>query len=230
VALRAVIFDYGLTLVSFDYPHAELLDVLRQVRPWLGPDVPDAETLMRTVLVPLEAELERFGEDEVHWMDLYEGAWRRAGIVAPRATLYRVLDLEQQVWDRHVQVAEGALETLRGLRARGLKTAVASNAPFPPEMMRRQMRFNQIGDELDVVVMSAEVGKRKPARELYLAALDLLSVEPGEALYVGDRVQEDYEGARAVGMEAVICTQLARHAPPDGVPTIRRLTDLLELV
>ncbi len=230
MALRAVVFDYGLTLVSFDYPRAELLEVLDRVRPWLGPDVPDAETLMQTVLEPLELELEKFGEDEVDWMGLYETAWRRVGIEAPRATLYRVLDLEQQVWDRHVRVAEGALETLRGLRARGLKTAVASNAPFPPEMMRRQMSVNQIGNELDVVVLSAEVGKRKPAPELYLAALDLLSVEPEEALYVGDRFLEDYKGARAVGMEAVICTQLAREQPPDGVPRVQKLAELLERV
>ncbi len=230
MALRAVVFDYGMTLVTFDYPRVELLEVLEAVRPWLGPDVPDAETLMRSVLEPLELELEKFGEDEVDWMELYEAAWRRAGVEAPRATLYRVLDLEQQVWDRHVQVAEGALDTLRGLRSRGLKTAVASNAPFPPEMMRRQMSVNGIAAELDVVVLSSEVGKRKPAPELYLAALDLLSVEPAEALYVGDRFQEDYEGARAVGMEAVLSTQLARHQPPDGVPRIGRLSELLERV
>ncbi len=228
MALRAVVFDYGLTLVSFDYPRTELLQVLDAVRPWLGPDAPDAETLMLTVLEPLEAALDTFGEDEVDYMDFYETAWRRAGIEAPRATLYRVLDLEQQVWDRHVRVADGALDTLHRLRARGLRTAVASNAPFPPEMMRRQMTANGIAGELDAVVLSSEIGKRKPSPELYLAALDLLAVEPAEALYVGDRVGEDYQGPRAVGMDAVLSLQLARSRPPDGVPTIERLSDLLE--
>ncbi len=228
MALRAVVFDYGLTLVTFDYPRAELLEVLEAVREWLGPDAPDAETLMRTVLEPLEDEIDRTGRDEVDWMDVYEAAWRRAGIEAPRATLYRILDLEQQVWDAHVRVAEGALETLRGLRSRGLRTAVASNAPFPPEMMRRQMSVNGIGEELDLVVLSSEVGRRKPSPELYLAALDLLAVEPGEALYVGDRFLEDYQGPRAVGMDALICAQLARHEPPPGTPSIARLAELLE--
>lgn len=230
VALRAVVFDYGMTLVSFDYPRAELLEVLEAVRDWLGPDAPDAETMMRTVLEPLEAELDRFGADEVDWMEVYEAAWRRAGVEAPRSTLYRILDLEQQVWDRHVRVAEGALDTLNALRGRGLKTAVASNAPFPPEMMRRQMTLNGIAPLLDVVVLSSEVGRRKPAPELYLAALDLLAVEPAQALYVGDRLTEDYEGPRAVGMEALICTQLARHRPPAGTPAVERLADLLERV
>ena len=52
--LRAVLFDYGLTLVTFRYPRDELLSVLEQARPWLGPAAPDPETLMRTVLEPLK--------------------------------------------------------------------------------------------------------------------------------------------------------------------------------
>ena len=63
--VRAVLFDYGLTLVTFAYPRQALLGVLERVRPWLGPDAPDPETVMRTVLEPLEAELDGFGEDEV---------------------------------------------------------------------------------------------------------------------------------------------------------------------
>lgn len=228
VALRAVVFDYGGTLVTFDYPRARLLEMLETVRPWLGPSAPDAETLMRTVLEPLEAEIDRAGPEEVDWMDVYVEAWRRAGVTAGRDTLYRVLDAEQQVWDAHVRVVEGALETLRGLRARGLRTAVASNAPFPPEMMRRQMRGNGIAAEVDAIVLSSEIGRRKPAPELYRAALEELGVEPAQALYVGDRAVEDYEGPRAVGMPALICTQVARRPPPYGVPTIPRLRELLE--
>jgi len=51
--MRAVLFDYGLTLVSFSYPREELLGVLERVRPWLGPDAPEPEWLMREVLEPL---------------------------------------------------------------------------------------------------------------------------------------------------------------------------------
>src|SRR2546428_12195495 len=82
--VRAVLFDYGLTLVSFSYPRRELVEVLEAVRPWLGPSAPDAETLMRTVLEPLEEELAGLGEDEVDYMPFYESAWRRAGLEVPR--------------------------------------------------------------------------------------------------------------------------------------------------
>jgi putative hydrolase of the HAD superfamily len=224
--MRAVLFDYGLTLVSFTFPRAELLAVMEEVRPWLGPGAPRAEALMRDVLEPLEDDFDAIGHDEVDYMDLYERAWRRAGLDVPRETLYRILDMEQRCWDRAVRVAPDAMETLDRLRARGLRTAVASNAPFPPEMLHRQLRVNGVAERVDAVVFSSEVGRRKPAPELYLAALDRVGVAAADALYVGDRVVEDYDGPRALGMRAVLCTALARRPIPPHVPTIERLADL----
>jgi HAD superfamily hydrolase (TIGR01509 family) len=224
--VRAVLFDYGLTLVTFSYPRTCLLRVLAEARPWLGRDAPDPETLLREVLEPIEAALPGYGEDEVDYLDFYERAWRRAGLDLPRETLYRVLDLEQSCWDRAVRLAPDALGSLERLRRRGLRTAVASNAPFPPEMMHRQLRANGIAERVDAVIFSSEVGRRKPAPELYGAALERLGVAAAEALYVGDRPLEDYEGPRRLGMQAVLCTALAREPVGDGLPTIARLADL----
>lgn len=228
--LRAVLFDYGLTLVSFSFPREELLCALEEARRWLGPDTPDAETLMRDVLEPLESDLDTIGDDEVDYLAFYDRAWRRAGVEVPPDTLYRILDLEQRCWDRAVRLAPGALVTLEALRARGLGTAIASNAPFPPEMMHRQVRGTGIADRMDAVVFSSEVGRRKPAPELYRAALDRLGVAAADALYVGDRVREDYDGPRRLGMDAVVCTALARRPVDAGVPAIARLEDLVGYV
>lgn len=224
--VRAVLLDYGLTLVTFAFPRAGLMQVLEHVRPWLGTDSPDAETLMRDVVEVIESELPTYGEDEIDYMDLYDRTWRRAGLDVPRETLYRILDLEQQCWDQAMHVVPGAFEALDRLRARGLRTAVVSNAPFPPEFMHRQVRLGGIAERVDAVVFSSEVGRRKPAPELYLAALDLLGVGPTEALFVGHRWLEDYEGPRRLGMHAVLCTAFAREQVIDGVPTISRLADL----
>jgi HAD superfamily hydrolase (TIGR01549 family) len=224
--LRAVLFDYGKTLVQFEYPEAELLVAMREALPLLGAGAPNAETALREVLLPLERELEALGEDEVDYMQVYERAWRRAGVEAPRAVLYRVLDREQQVWDAHVRPLPDALPTLAGLHERGLRTAIVSNAPFPPEMMRRQMRRLGFLDAIDALVLSAEVGRRKPAPELYRAGLDAVGVGPDEALYVGDRLTEDYEGPRRLGMRALLLST----SPPPGVEAISSLAELLERV
>jgi HAD superfamily hydrolase (TIGR01509 family) len=223
---RAVLFDYGLTLVSFTYPRAALLEVLEEARAWLGPGVPDAGTLMHEVLEPLEEDLDTIGEDEVDYLAFYDRAWRRAGLDVDPETLYRILDREQRCWDRAVTVAPDAPAALERLRARGVRTAIASNAPFPPEMLHRQVRANGLAPLVDAVLFSSEVGRRKPAPELYLAALERVGAAPGEALYVGDRVVEDHDGPLRLGMRAVLCTALARRPIGDGLPTIARLSEL----
>jgi putative hydrolase of the HAD superfamily len=47
---------------------------------------------------------------------------------------------------------------------------------------------------------------RKPAPEIYRAALDALDVEPANALFVGDRVREDVQGPAALGMRTCLVT------------------------
>ncbi|HYZ00710.1 MAG TPA: HAD family hydrolase [Candidatus Binatia bacterium] len=229
---RAVLFDYGLTLVTFRFPRAELVNAMEQVRPWLGPDAPPAETLVDDVLLPIDWGLAGFDGclDEVDYLDFFDRGWRRAGFEVPRDTLYRILDAEQRCWDEAATPAPDALATLDGLRARGVRTGICSNAPFPPEMVRRQLCGKGITQRADAVVLSSDVGRRKPAPELYEAALQALGVPAADTLYVGDKVREDFEGPRAAGMRAVLCTALARHDPPADVPTIARLEELLQWI
>ena len=233
-AVDAVLFDYGRTLVTFDYPTDDLLEVLRRFRPRiaeaLGTEAPAAEAMLKDVLLPLEEHVESPGEDEVRYFDVYRAAWRRAGLDLPQDLLYEILDQEQLCWDRSVQVDVDALPVLSWLGARGIKRALCSNAPFPPEMMRRQVDANGVGELMEVVLFSSESGRRKPAPEMYHATLKALGVEADKALFVGDRVREDYDGPRGVGIRAVICTAHATDPPPDGVPTIASLSDLPRLL
>jgi HAD superfamily hydrolase (TIGR01549 family) len=229
-----VLFDYGRTLVTFRYPTEDLLRVLREFRPRieaaLGVPAPEAETILEDVLLPLEDYIGSMSEDEVDYMDVYRGAWQRAGVRLPDALLRDVLDAEQQCWDRAVQVDRDAMQVLSWLGERGIKRGICSNAPFPPEMMHRQVRSNGITDLVDGVVFSSETGRRKPAPEVYQAAIEAIGTEPERTLFVGDRVREDYEGPMAVGMRAVIVTAHAEDEPRDGVPTIASLAALPSLL
>ena len=233
-SIDGVLFDYGRTLVTFAYPTDELLDVLREFRPRiesaLGVRAPEAETVLHDVLEPLEEYVSSESEDEVDYMDVYREAWHRAGLTLPDDLLHEILDAEQRVWDRSVRVDAEAPRILTWLRNRGLRRGICSNAPFPPEMMRRQMASNGITELVDAIVFSSEVGKRKPAPELYQAAVDAIGTPPGRTLFVGDRVREDYEGPRAAGMRAVVLTAHADEPPPDGIPFIRSLSELRSLI
>jgi HAD superfamily hydrolase (TIGR01509 family) len=226
----AVVFDYGLTLVTFSFPRDELVVAMERARAWMEPGAPTAASLVDDVLLPLDAGLAAFdGLDEIDYLAYFEEGWRRAGFDLPRDTLYRILDLEQDCWDGAARPAPDALGTLEELRKRGIKVGLCSNAPFPPEMIRRQLGRLGVAERTDAIVLSSEVGKRKPAPEIYAATLAALDAPAERTLFVGDQEVEDYDGPRRAGMRAVICTALARHAPGRGVPTIDHLGAVLEL-
>jgi HAD superfamily hydrolase (TIGR01509 family) len=228
--VKAVLFDYGFTLVTYRFPAEALIEAMEEVRGWLGSDPPTALQIVQNVLAPIDAQLPELGrsEDEVDYLAFYADGWRRAGFDLPSATLYRILDLECRCWDGTVRLADDAISTLDELARRNLRTAICSNAPFPPEMMHRQLQRVGVADHVDAIVLSSEVGRRKPAPEIYRAALGRLQVEPGQALFVGDQLVEDYQAPRRVGMDAVLCTALARRPPPPGVPVIGSLANLLQ--
>ena len=231
---QGVLFDYGRTLVTFEYPMADLLEVMRgflpRIEAALGRPAPPAEAILDDVLLPLESIVASLSKDEVDYMATYRNVWADAGLRLPDDLLHEILDAEQLCWDRAVRLDPDALLVLSWLGAHGIKRAVCSNAPFPPEMMRRQVDSNGIGEMVDAVVFSSEVGRRKPAPEVYQAALKAIGVEARHALYVGDRVREDYEGPLALGMRAVIFTAHAEEGPPKGVPTIASLSEVPSLL
>jgi HAD superfamily hydrolase (TIGR01549 family) len=234
VGIQGVLFDYGRTLVTFAYPTKDLLRVLDRFRPRiegaLGVRAPEAQTILDSVLLPLEEYIASMSEDEVDYMDVYRDTWERAGLSLPDDLLHEILDAEQQCWDRAVEVDRDAVSVLTWLGERGIKRGVCSNAPFPPAMMRRQVRSNGITDLVDAIVFSSEVGRRKPAPEVYGAAIDGIGIPAEKTLFVGDRVREDYEGPRAVGMRAVIVTAHAEDESREGVPTIMSLAELRSLL
>ncbi len=232
--VSAVLFDYGRTLVTFEYPKAELLEVVERFRPAIGratgSPAPAAAEIMCRVLEPLEALIDAPSDEEVPYLEVFAAAWRKEGLHLPAQLLYEILDAEQLVWDRAAQVDHDAPRVLAWLRDRGVKRGICSNAPFPASMMRRQVSANGLAALVDAVVFSSEVGRRKPAREIYLAALEALGAAPESTLFVGDRLREDYVGPLALGMRAVICTAHCATRPGPEVPTIESLGDVLRLL
>ena len=114
---------------------------------------------------------------------------------------------------------------LRDLRKRGMTVVIASNWDCSlPDWLRP----TGILELVDDVVTSAEVGAAKPSPRVFERALGIAGVEPGEALHVGDKVDNDIEGAAAAGIRGVL---LQREGdPPPGVESIRSLAELPALL
>jgi len=95
---------------------------------------------------------------------------------------------------------EGAVETLREVRARGLLTGLITVCSEDTVDVWPESPFAGL---FDVEVFSCSCGLRKPDPRIYRLALDQLGVEPGEAFFVGDGANDELAGAERVGMRAV---------------------------
>ena len=103
------------------------------------------------------------------------------------------------------------MPVLDELRRAGLKIGLVSNSA-------RDVREFAVHHALDIDagISSFHHGKTKPHASIFRAVLDLLEVEPAEAAMVGDTVEDDIEGALAIGMQAVLVDRLglgARYEP-----------------
>jgi putative hydrolase of the HAD superfamily len=117
------------------------------------------------------------------------------------------------------------LPALAELRGRGLTLVVASNWDCSlPDWLRPA----GILDLVDGVVTSAEVGAAKPNPRVFERALAVAGVEPGEALHVGDKLDNDVQGAAATGVRAVLVQRDG--GPPPGVEAIGSLSELTALL
>jgi putative hydrolase of the HAD superfamily len=90
---------------------------------------------------------------------------------------------------------------LRGLRERGMGLLAVSNWDCSLSAVLERCG---LGELLDGVVTSAEVGASKPDPAIFRAALERAGSEPGQALHVGDTPEEDLAGARAAGIRALL--------------------------
>jgi putative hydrolase of the HAD superfamily len=97
--------------------------------------------------------------------------------------------------------------------------------------MKQKLAAMGLANYFDAVTFSSEVGVRKPHPEIYADALKKLGADPARTLFVGDRVLEDVQGPKALGMRAVLTREWRQENDP-GVAdfVIQRLGELPAIV
>ena len=116
---------------------------------------------------------------------------------------------------------------LRALNERH-RLAVVSNFDYTPTA-RHVLEREGVADLFETIVVSDEVGWRKPKPVIFERALGHLAVQPGEALFVGDRADIDVVGAQAVGMASAWINREASALPEGMTPPEYEIRDLGEL-
>jgi HAD superfamily hydrolase (TIGR01549 family) len=108
------------------------------------------------------------------------------------------------------------------------RLAVVSNFDYTPTA-RGILEREGIVHLFETVVVSDEVGWRKPRPVIFEIALRRLGVSAAEALYVGDRADADVAGAQGVGMDAAWINRDGAALPAGIEPPRFEIRDLEEL-
>jgi putative hydrolase of the HAD superfamily len=156
-----------------------------------------------------------------------ESIWHRfteqifVGMGGPEALASECATEIEEGWgvSENFQLFEDVLPVLEELRRAELRIAVVSNGIRDLHAFVAHHRL-----DVDAIIDSRSHGRVKPHPTIFQAALAALAVAPEDAVMVGDSLEEDIEGARALGMRAILIDREERHPEVD-----ERLTDLYGL-
>ncbi|TCO51230.1 putative hydrolase of the HAD superfamily [Kribbella antiqua] len=225
--IEAVLFDWGGTLATWH--DIDLYAVWRSVAELID-DARADELAAR--LVEAERSVWTRCRDEHRSSTLEEVCLLAEVVMTPAA----LAEYERQ-WHPHTELEPDALSTLRDLREGGYKVGVLSNTLWSRRRHEEIFARDGVLELLDGAVYTSEIPYTKPHPEAFLAAMRAVGVsEPGQCLFVGDRLFDDVWGAKNVGMRTA-------HIPHSAIPrdqightegepdaTIQRLSELPALI
>lgn len=186
----AVLFDYGGVLTT---PVADTLTA------WMAADGVDPASFTET--------LRQWMSQTVRWVTpihrLETGELRTSDFEEIFAAALRTIDGRPLEADgllsrmfAQLRPDEEMYALVERLRACGIRVGLLSNSwgnTYPRE---------RIDELFDPVVISGEIGLRKPKREIYRHALALLDLPPGRVLFIDD-AEPNILGAQACGLRAL---------------------------
>jgi putative hydrolase of the HAD superfamily len=185
LALRAVIFDYGMVLTG--PPDTEAHDAMLDIT---GLPVDLFESLYW-------ADRHSYDEGKLTGIAFWQKLLRDAGIEPVQSVVEELNRWDSRMWTtQNPAMFDWQLQ----LKQRGLRTAILSNmGDSVLENMKREFDWFP---RFDVLVWSYQLHMAKPDPAIYLYTLKELGTQPEETLFIDDK-QVNVDAARALGMIAL---------------------------
>jgi len=120
---------------------------------------------------------------------------------------------------------DDAIEVLERLRAAGYRLGVISNWSVH---LPNELEALGLMPYFEFVIVSSLVGVAKPSPEIFNIGLEAAGCRAHEALYVGDNVSDDCEGARRAGLDVALIDRRAAYRG-SGSPCSAVFPDLTTL-
>lgn len=216
--LRAVLFDVDFTLCR---PGPELSpDRYARIaaRHGVALDVSSYDAAREAAVLDLKRHPDLV-HDETIWHAFTEDIFRRMG--GPNELASECATEIERGWaaSENFELYEDVPPVLEELRAHSLRIGLVSNGIRDLAAFVAHHRL-----DVDAIVDSRSHGWVKPHPTIFRTALERLHVRAGEAAMIGDSLTEDVEGARALGLRAILVDRDGRYPGVDP-----RVTDLYAL-
>ena len=238
--VRAILFDYGHTLVDFRRTEEALREAYQHIRARIEAtaymEVHELLDLIERVAGGVDRMVaQSYQEHRMEELDLptvFRETLAGVGFNLPEDTVAHIVELDHSAYSNSITVEPQVLQTVAALRVSGYRMGLVSNVSLLPHLMRGDLDRLGLGAYLDASVFSSEVGVRKPDPRIFLEALKRVGSTPAETVFVGDRLYDDVSGAQAVGMRAVFTRQFREEEDPQVEPdaVIDHLSELPDII
>ncbi|MEM2917462.1 MAG: HAD-IA family hydrolase [Candidatus Bathyarchaeia archaeon] len=221
--IETVSLDCGGTLY---YEAVQEFVVYKEILNELGYDVNDSvvkEALesARACWLEEKARTDKIWNDDMR-ISLLKKMVATLGLSNPNTLAMKLSNLWFQ--KAAFQAYEDAEPTLKMLKQRGIRVIAVSNVSSEKNL-RIYLDKAGLGNYFDVLVASGTVGYEKPNPEIFKIASKLSNTPLTRMMHVGDKYEEDYLGAKSVGMKALLLDRKGLHKN-ENCMRISRLDEL----
>ncbi len=209
-----VLFDLGNTLLYYDAPWPDSLDEAIQAltRYLISHNFPISEKPFQSAFrerleqyyVDRDVDCIEFSTQDVLRKFLYEQGVYSISNEIVRGALSAMYRVSQSYWKPEAD----AIPTLEMLKHSGYQLGLVTNASDSDDV-------NALVDKavfrsyFDVIVISADIGLRKPHPRIFNTALKFWDAQPDQAVMIGDLLPADILGANELGIASVWITRRA---------------------
>jgi putative hydrolase of the HAD superfamily len=243
--LKAVIFDLDDTLIDWELAEAweprerkrfeTLFNFINhQIHPLIGIESMELFAAFSTAMMRAW-ESSRKTLNAPSLIQILKETLQSLGIPEDRLDMDAVMAVYDWQCPPGLRAFPDTLEVLPELQAHGVQLGIITNSSHPMHYRDRELNtVGLLGMFPNCRLSAVDVGVLKPHRQIFERALKILDVDADEAVFVGDNLHADVQGAQEAGMYGVLRVRRREDMPetdditPDG--TITTLHELLPLL
>jgi len=214
--IQIILFDLGNTLTYFEGDWDMAINAgIQNAASTLVDNAADIPVNVFTVEYRLALE-NYYKERDVNYQEISNFTLlnnlllKKFNITLSVEDLNATLDAFYAETQKYWKLDPNAIHVLDQLKKAGFRLGLISNAAYAPDVYA-QLNQYRLKEYFEQILISAEVGVRKPHLHIFQKALDYFGVPASQTVMVGDTLSADIIGARKMGMNNVwVCQRTSQ--------------------